>query len=220
MISETLMSMVEQALRCWPDIAYKTKPGNRARAAATLVEREQVRSLGNDRYEIGLHRCTATACDCEDRAPFDASGGKLCKHCLAVRMLIKLRSNVGLMDRLREIALGRDRIQLIIERDYDDRERVLAGYRERGRDVRWPAGQRVAVTFEQMVAALEGLGWTLDGLPRKHVRWEYIFSVRTDQAGTRLTAEIWQIKGVTDQAIERRHGERLMERATMELAIV
>lgn len=204
-----LSAMVEAALRAWPDIAYKSKRGNRAQAAAALVTAEAVRRLDGVQWDVSNQICTATTCDCEDRAPIDPhTGGKLCKHCIAVRMVVKLQRNDPLIERLRSLATG-DQVQLLIDRDYDSRSRVLVGYRERGRDIRWPHGERVEVTFEQMSAALATLGWSLDGLPQKWQRWEYLFRLRTDDTGSELTAALWSLRGVTDRTVERHRNEKL-----------
>lgn len=220
MIHDELTDLVEQALRHWPAIAYLSKPGNRARSAAALVRAERVRFLGGEWWEVNDHRCTPTTCDCEDRAPVDERGAKLCKHCLAARMVIRLRDNQALQDRLAEIAtVTGDDFTLLIDRDYDSRKRSLLGYRSRGRDVRWPAGQRPAVTFEQMTAALAALGWSLADLPRKGGGWEYRFAIRRDAGGVALTAAIWNLKGVSDLMVERHRNERLAQWSMEELGI-
>jgi hypothetical protein len=218
-MGDELAELVEQALRRWPGIAYVTRPGNRARSAAALVREERVRHLGGSDWEVNNHRCTERTCDCADRAPQDEQGGKLCKHCIAVRMIIRLRGNLQLYERLQQIAgLAAGQIQLLIDRDYDNRKRVLVGYRDLGRDVRWPVAERVSVTYEQMTAALAGLGWSLAELPTKSVRWEYRFPVRFDTAGTPLTAAIWNMHGITDWGIERRRNQKLSNWAMQELA--
>ena len=217
---DDLAMMVEQALRRWPKLAYLSKPGNRARSAAALVREERVRQLGNGWWEVNDHRCTAAMCDCEDRAPLDEQGGKMCKHCLAVRMVIRLRGNALLSARLDEIsaAAGGAPFALLVDRDYDQRTRVLVGYRCRGRDVRWPVGECCVVTFEQISAAMLGRGWSLADLPRKGRRWEYYFAICVDGAGAPLTAAIWNLKGVTDATLERRRNDRLADWAAQELA--
>ena len=205
-----LSAMVDQALRKWPAIAYTSKRGNRAQSAAALVEMEAVRHLGGDQWEVTNHICTNLTCDCEDRAPIDhLTGGKLCKHCIAVRMTLRLQVNERLITALR--ALAAERIELLIDRDYDDRQRWITGYRSRGRDVRWSPAERIPVAFEQMRYALGVLGWSLDDLPQKWQRFEYLWRLRTDRSGTPLTAMIWQLKGVTDVMLERRTNERLSE---------
>lgn len=208
MTDDQLTPMIDAALRCWPDIAYKSKRGNRAQAAAALVRAERVRYVDGTQWDVNNHLCTATSCDCEDRAPSDANGGKLCKHCIAVRMVIKLQGNPRLVDRLRSLGDG-DRVQLLFDRDYDQRTQTLTGYRSRGRDIRWAAGERIDVTFEQMVAALATLGWSLDALPQKWQRYEYMWTLRTDGEGTPLTAPLWHMKGVTDRTVERHRTEKL-----------
>lgn len=218
MMEKTLTHMVEQALARWPEIAYTSKRGNRAQSAAALVQTEQVRHIAGDRWEVNDYACTATACECEDRAPLDEHGAKLCKHCIAVRMTIRLQDNRALIDRLAALGDGRDVVRLIVERDYDNRVRTLTGYREHGRDVRLPATERVVVTYEQMRWALEVLGWSLDGLPVKWVRYEYLFTLRTNATGTSLTQPLWALKGVTDVMIERRSNERLAGWFTQEVA--
>lgn len=217
MMTDQLSLMVDQALQRWPTIAYSSKRGNRAQSAAALVEMEAVRHLGGDQWEVSNHICTNLACDCEDRAPIDhLTGGKLCKHCIAVRMTLRLQVNERLIAALR--ALDGGRVELLIERDYEDRQRVVTGYRSRGRDVRWAASERIPVTFEQMRHALGVLGWSLDDLPLKWQRWEYLYRLRTDASGTQLTAAIWQMKGVTDLTLARRTNERLASWAAGQFA--
>lgn len=212
-----LSAMVDQALRMWPAIAYTSKRGNRAQSAATLVKMEAVRHLGGDQWEVTNHLCTNLTCDCEDRAPIDhLTGGKLCKHCIAVRMTLRLQVNERLIAALRALAGGR--VEVLIERDYEDRQRVVSGYRSKGHDIRWPAGERIPVTFEQMRYALGVLGWSLNDLPLKWQRWDYLWRLRTDDTGTPLTAAIWQMKGVTDGMLERRTNVRLANWAAGEFA--
>lgn len=209
MYTDQLATLTEAALRTWPEIAYRSKRGNRAQAAAALVRAEAVRYMDGTWWEVSNHLCTATTCDCEDRAPIDAkTGGKLCKHCIAVRMTVKVQGNPALVERLRSLGDG-ERVQLLIDRDYDQRTETLTGYRSRGRDIRWGVAERIDVTYEQMVAALAALGWSLDGLPQKWQRWEYLWTLRTDDTGTQLTAMLWQMKGVTERTIERQRTEKL-----------
>jgi hypothetical protein len=209
MHTDQLATMTEAALRTWPEIAYKSKRGNRAQSAAALVRAESVRYIDGTWWEVSNHLCTATTCDCEDRAPIDIkSGGKLCKHCIAVRMTVKLSGNAKLVERLRALG-GGERVQLLIDRDYEQRTQTITGYRSMGRDIRWGASDRIDVTFEQMVAAIEALGWSLDGLPQKWQRWEYLWTLRTDDRGTRLTAALWHMKGVTGATLDRRRSEKL-----------
>lgn len=209
--------MVDQALNRWPAIAYQSKRGNRAQSAADLVRGGQVRHLGGDAWEVSGHHCTPTSCDCEDRAPVDERGGKLCKHCIAVRMVIRVQDNAALLERLQQLGAGAERVALLVDRDYERRDRQLVGYRQAGRDLRWAPAERVTVTYEQMARALALLGWSLAELPRKWGRWEYVITLRTDGQGVALTAPMWDLRGVTDAMLERRTNARLATWANDEM---
>lgn len=217
---DNLSPMVDQALARWPAIAYRGKRGNRAQSAAQLVRDGQVRHLGGDAWEVGNHQCTPTTCDCEDRAPLDERGGKLCKHCIAVRMTIRVQDNAALLERLQQLGGGAERVALLVDRDYQRRDRQLVGYRQAGRDLRWAPAERLTVTYEQMARALALLGWSVAELPRKWGRFEYVVTLRTDGQGAPLTAPIWDLRGVTDAMLERRANERLAGWAVGEFAAV
>jgi hypothetical protein len=194
MLLETLVAQVEAK---FPAVVYKNGKGSRAQAAADLVRNQQVEFAGiqggHRWYNVNGHMCSITSgCDCNDNAPTDPNGRKLCKHRLAVMFVRKLQDDHGIAAILRNVQ--GDRVVLNVQVLYADagQQNTLNGYRADGADVTLEYAERLRFTDAEFTEALRATGWGMEDRPVKMgLNYRYILKRGAEivYTSTAMTAE-------------------------------
>jgi hypothetical protein len=205
---DTLVSQVEAK---FPAVVYKDGKGSRAQAAAELVRNQQVQYVGEqggrDWWSVNGHMCSIKGgCDCNDSAPMDPNGRKLCKHRLAVMFVRKMQEDHGIAAILRQVQ--GDRVVLNVQVLYADggRQFTLNGYRADGVDAALEYADRLRFTADEFAAALRLCGWGMTERPVKLAGMNYRYILRRG-AEIAYTAESMSAEDVDLRAQRERIGE-------------
>lgn len=204
---DTLVNTLETR---WPRLRY-AKGGSRAASAAGMVRGGKVRRVGAGQYIAGTYLVDipAQTCECEDqRAPIDATRGRLCKHMIAARFVEspawrEMTENPALLDVISQY-INEPWIEIVFEYEEGESHKEFMGIRTRSMlsFQRIPAAGRFNVTLPQLRWALEQLGWSVERLPEKG-RWlEHHWRIAPVQ-GIELTVDTWMRRGHTDRMRER-----------------
>jgi hypothetical protein len=168
MLLETLVTQVESK---FPAVAYK-HGGSRAQAAAELVRSQQVEFAGiqggHRWYSVNGHMCSITnGCDCNDGAPLDPKGRKLCKHRLAVMFVQKMQEDHGLAAILRKVQGERVVLTAQVLSVDAGLQITLNSYRADGVETVLEYADRIRFTADELDEALRSTGW---GMPERPVK--------------------------------------------------
>lgn len=178
----TLNTLVESALDAVPGLAY-ANGSTRADAAAEIVERSQIKFLGNvfsgaDYWQVDKHLCSikSARCDCHDTVAPIANGGRLCAHRLAAMFVVKLQK--AATERLTALLTDAPDGEIVIRADVrymdDGRQYTLNGHRYPGH--RWevyPRAECYPFTEKLFMHTLRQKGWGLSQLPVRQGGYTY-----------------------------------------------
>jgi hypothetical protein len=162
---------------------------------------------GRDWWNVAGHRCGIKGgCDCNDNAPLDPNGRKLCKHRLAVMFVRKQQDDHGLVAILRSVQ--GDRVTLVAQVLSVDtgRQYTLNRYRADGVETALPYADRVRFTEDEFAAALRVTGWGMTDRPVKLPGYNHRYILRRGVEST------YTPRDTTAQEVEQREREnRLRE---------
>jgi len=169
MLLESLVSQVEQK---FPAVAYKEGNGSRAQAAADLVRAQQVtyvgEQAGRDYWKVNGHLCGIShGCDCNDNAPLDPNGRKLCKHRIAVMFTRRLADDHGIATILRKVTGDRCVLTVQVFSTDNGLQLTLNSYRADGAETVLEYADRVRFTDKDFTDALTATGWGMEDRPVK-----------------------------------------------------
>jgi hypothetical protein len=211
MLLETLVTQVESK---FPAVAYKNG-GSRAQAAAELVRSQQVEFAGiqggHRWYGVNGHMCSITSgCDCNDGAPLDPKGRKLCKHRLAVMFVHRMQEDHGLAAILRKTTGDRVVLNVMVLYADNGQQSTLNSYRADGVDVILDYDERLRFTDAEFTDALRSTGWGMTERPVK-MGMTYKYTLRR---GAEITYT--STAATADQIDQKAQRQRMREIAVAE----
>jgi hypothetical protein len=213
MLLETLVEQVEAK---FPAVIYRDGKGSRAEAAAELVRGGRVEYLGDqggrDWWNVAGHRCSIKGgCDCNDAAPLDPNGRKLCKHRLAVMFVRKLHDDHGLVAILRGVQ--GDRVTMVVQvlsvDTGDGRQYTLNSYRADGADTALDYADRLRFTEAEFAAALRVTGWGMTDRPVKLPGLNHRYILK------RGAESVYTPRDTTAQEVEQKEREKRLREITV-----
>lgn len=167
-----LESLVEQVEAKFPAVVYKDGKGSRAQAAAELVRSQQVTFVGfqagRDYWSVNGHMCgIGASCDCNDNAPLDPNGRKLCKHRLAVMFTHRMADDHGIAAILRKTTGDRCVLTVQVFSTDNGLQLTLNSYRADGTETVFEYADRIRFTEKDFTDALTATGWGMEVRPVK-----------------------------------------------------
>lgn len=204
-----LESLVTQAESKFPALVYKDGKGSRAQAAAEFVRNQQVQyvgeQMGRDYWNVNGHMCSIRGgCDCNDSAPADPNGRKLCKHRLAVMFVRRLADDHGIAAILRKTAGDRCVLTVQVLSTDAGLQLTLNSYRADGVETVLEYADRVRFTDKDFTDALAATGWGMEDRPVKMAGMNHRYILKRG-AEIRYTAS-----ALTAQRVELQEQRKVM----------